>query len=137
MVDRVTRNRCQKCRFEKCLQVGMCRETVRLDKNRKRKAKDEDREAALEETRGVIELLRSVIGAYKSVFPSNLRLHTASEAEMTIRKFLSLVTQFNSIMTESDLDKLIRINIKPFLVSSLLIFTRKILDNTILGYLPR
>ncbi|MFH4979404.1 hypothetical protein AB6A40_006113 [Gnathostoma spinigerum] len=40
-VDRITRNRCQSCRFEKCLKAGMSKESVRQDRNRKRKAKDE------------------------------------------------------------------------------------------------
>uniref|UniRef100_A0A0M3J4P6 Nuclear receptor subfamily 6 group A member 1 (inferred by orthology to a human protein) n=1 Tax=Anisakis simplex TaxID=6269 RepID=A0A0M3J4P6_ANISI len=40
-VDRISRNRCQSCRFEKCLKAGMSKESVRQDRNRKRKAKDE------------------------------------------------------------------------------------------------
>lgn len=39
-IDRISRNRCQKCRFQKCLDAGMSKESVRQDKNRKRKAKD-------------------------------------------------------------------------------------------------
>lgn len=116
MVDRVTRNRCQKCRFDKCLQVGMCRETVRLDKNRKRKAKDEDREIALEETKNVMELLKSVSDAYSAAFLPTFRINSIADAESAIRKFWTLIPQFGPI-NDSDRERLLQGGLKPFLVT--------------------
>ncbi len=43
IVNRVTRNRCQYCRFQKCFSVGMSREAVRNDRNKKKNLeKDND-----------------------------------------------------------------------------------------------
>jgi hypothetical protein len=36
VINRVTRNRCQYCRFQKCFTVGMSREAVRNDRNKKK-----------------------------------------------------------------------------------------------------
>lgn len=36
VINRVTRNRCQYCRFQKCFNVGMSREAVRNDRNKKK-----------------------------------------------------------------------------------------------------
>lgn len=89
-----------------------------MDKNRKRKAKDEDREAALLETRAVMELLKAVVGAYRSVFPLTRRLANVDDAEKAVRRFLSLILPYESVVSEADKEKLIRCGLKPFLVNS-------------------
>nr|ALQ43970.1 retinoic acid receptor [Patella vulgata] len=40
-INKVTRNRCQYCRLQKCFSTGMSREAVRNDRNKKRKSKPE------------------------------------------------------------------------------------------------
>ncbi|XP_074651944.1 retinoic acid receptor gamma-like [Tubulanus polymorphus] len=41
VINKVTRNRCQYCRLQKCFAKGMSKEAVRNDRNKKRKAKAE------------------------------------------------------------------------------------------------
>ncbi|BFZ15415.1 hypothetical protein BsWGS_18454 [Bradybaena similaris] len=41
IINKVTRNRCQFCRLQKCLIMGMSKEAVRNDRNKKRKQKPE------------------------------------------------------------------------------------------------
>nr|QAX24917.1 retinoic acid receptor [Acanthochitona crinita] len=40
-INKVTRNRCQSCRLQKCFSAGMSKEAVRNDRNKKKKAKQE------------------------------------------------------------------------------------------------
>jgi Zinc finger, C4 type (two domains) len=46
-VDKARRNKCQSCRFDKCLRMGMLRESIRLEsRNRTKKRLQEMQEAA-------------------------------------------------------------------------------------------
>ncbi|XP_013406616.1 retinoic acid receptor gamma [Lingula anatina] len=42
VINKITRNRCQYCRLQKCFTMGMSKEAVRNDRNKKRKTKSED-----------------------------------------------------------------------------------------------
>ncbi|XP_078701348.1 retinoic acid receptor alpha-like isoform X2 [Branchiostoma floridae x Branchiostoma belcheri] len=44
VINKVTRNRCQFCRLKKCFDVGMSKESVRNDRNKKRKDKTQSLE---------------------------------------------------------------------------------------------
>uniref|UniRef100_A0A1I8BDZ3 Nuclear receptor domain-containing protein n=1 Tax=Meloidogyne hapla TaxID=6305 RepID=A0A1I8BDZ3_MELHA len=68
IVERGTRNRCQKCRLEKCLRMGMQQTHVRLEKNRKRKSDIEQKEISLESMRQNMELTKEIVFAFKAVF---------------------------------------------------------------------
>jgi len=43
LVTKTTRSRCQFCRFQKCMEVGMLRESVRNDRNKKRGKEKENK----------------------------------------------------------------------------------------------
>ncbi|KAK6031115.1 zinc finger, C4 type [Ostertagia ostertagi] len=64
-VDRVSRNRCQACRFQKCLDKGMSKESVRQDRTRKRKTRDDDKDVELDETRAMMRIVEEVTQAYR------------------------------------------------------------------------
>ncbi|KAK6020371.1 zinc finger, C4 type [Ostertagia ostertagi] len=67
-VDRVSRNRCQACRFQKCLDKGMSKESVRQDRTRKRKTRDDDKDVELDETRAMMRIVEEVTQAYREAF---------------------------------------------------------------------
>ncbi|XP_070298847.1 retinoic acid receptor alpha-like [Salvelinus sp. IW2-2015] len=75
IINKVTRNRCQYCRLQKCLEVGMSKESVRNDRNKKKK--EEKKPECTEiyvlstETEQMIERVRK---AHKETFPSLCQL---------------------------------------------------------------
>ncbi|KAL3088293.1 hypothetical protein niasHT_023853 [Heterodera trifolii] len=82
IVDKVSRNRCQKCRLAKCLRVGMQQTHVRLEKNRKRKSDSEQRDVGLESTRQAIELINAVVMAFKSSFLTLVGTNSATSVQL-------------------------------------------------------
>ncbi|KAI1698579.1 zinc finger, c4 type (two domains) domain-containing protein [Ditylenchus destructor] len=50
VVNRATRNKCQACRFDKCLKAGMLREHIKKDSGRKRKIQEKKKEEDAEQT---------------------------------------------------------------------------------------
>lgn len=69
-IDRMSRNRCQACRFNKCLAQGMSKESVRQDRGRKRK-NDEETRAQLEDLKEIVALNEQIIAAFKTSFPED------------------------------------------------------------------
>ncbi|KAE9420313.1 hypothetical protein Angca_005874, partial [Angiostrongylus cantonensis] len=67
-VDRVSRNRCQACRFQKCLEKGMSKESVRQDRTRKRKNRDDEKDDEISDMRTVMRIIEEVTQAYREVF---------------------------------------------------------------------
>ncbi|KAH7725275.1 NHR-2 protein [Aphelenchoides avenae] len=65
VIERHSRNRCQSCRYERCLSVGMRRDSVRSENDRKRK-KNDDLEKDLDNLRDDNDLAKRVLEAYKS-----------------------------------------------------------------------
>ncbi|KIH60026.1 zinc finger, C4 type [Ancylostoma duodenale] len=108
-VDRVSRNRCQACRFQKCLDKGMTKvrllrglyssenpiivalqESVRQDRTRKRKTRDEEKDTELEDTRTLMNTIDEVTSAYREAFG-----HQSQEDMVSrIREFVSKISLF-------------------------------------------
>ncbi|PAV87671.1 hypothetical protein WR25_19096 [Diploscapter pachys] len=95
-VDRVTRNRCQACRFDKCIAVGMTKESVRQDKNKKRRTKEEERDNELSTTRNALKVVEQVHDEYKKAFSSN---KTVVE---NVEDLFTRVTQFATGIPDLD-----------------------------------
>lgn len=96
IIDQKNRNRCQSCRFKKCLQLGMRQESVRLDRNRRRK-KDENRDKEMEEIEEMKKLKAIVVSAYREAFPTGLVIDNRSEAVERIHMFLNNIPMMNEI----------------------------------------
>ncbi|XP_059412892.1 retinoic acid receptor beta-like isoform X1 [Carassius carassius] len=104
IINKVTRNRCQYCRLQKCFAVGMSKESVRNDRNKKKKEipKQELAESyeltAEQET--IIEKIRK---AHQETFPSLCQLGkytTNSSADQRIRLDLGLWDKFSELATK-------------------------------------
>nr|KAG5707687.1 hypothetical protein BaRGS_003262 [Batillaria attramentaria] len=69
-INKVTRNRCQYCRLQKCLAMGMSKEAVRNDRNKKRKQKPESTSGLSEElTEDDQLLIQEVLEAHRATTP--------------------------------------------------------------------
>lgn len=75
VINKVTRNRCQSCRLQKCLDVGMSKELVRNDRMKKKKEEKRQGEAEIyvlsADTEQMIERIRQ---AHHDTFPSLCQL---------------------------------------------------------------
>nr|P18515.1 RecName: Full=Retinoic acid receptor beta; Short=RAR-beta; AltName: Full=Nuclear receptor subfamily 1 group B member 2 [Notophthalmus viridescens] len=75
VINKVTRNRCQYCRLQRCFEVGMSKESVRNDRNKKKKEpiKQECIES-LEMTAELDDLTEKIRKAHQETFPSLCQL---------------------------------------------------------------
>ncbi|XP_046555477.1 retinoic acid receptor alpha-A-like isoform X2 [Haliotis rubra] len=72
-INKVTRNRCQYCRLQKCFAAGMSKEAVRNDRNKKRKIKPECTSSPNEDLTGDDQnLIQDILEAHRATFISDM-----------------------------------------------------------------
>ncbi|CAH1788324.1 unnamed protein product [Owenia fusiformis] len=71
VINKVTRNRCQYCRLQKCLEQGMAKDAVRNDRNKKRKSRPDScsSTADVELTPEEEKLIEEITLAHEETFP--------------------------------------------------------------------
>ncbi|KAI4876284.1 hypothetical protein NFI96_007477 [Prochilodus magdalenae] len=104
IINKVTRNRCQYCRLQKCLEVGMSKESVRNDRNKKKK---EEKKVECSEsyvlsadTEQMIERVRK---AHQDTFPSLCQLGkytTNNSADQRVSLDVDLWDKFSELSTK-------------------------------------
>lgn len=93
-VDRVSRNRCQACRFQKCLEKGMSKESVRQDRTRKRKNRDDEKDDEISDMRTVMRIIEEVTQAYREVFELGTIIQSLEDMVKRVRLFASKISLF-------------------------------------------
>uniref|UniRef100_A0A8C5WC49 Retinoic acid receptor alpha n=1 Tax=Leptobrachium leishanense TaxID=445787 RepID=A0A8C5WC49_9ANUR len=104
VINKVTRNRCQYCRLQRCFEVGMSKESVRNDRNKKKKepSKQEYMES-YEMTAELDDLTEKIRKAHQETFPSLCQLGkytTNSSADHRVRLDLGLWDKFSELATK-------------------------------------
>ncbi|KAM5157860.1 retinoic acid receptor beta isoform 3-T3 [Mantella aurantiaca] len=104
VINKVTRNRCQYCRLQRCFEVGMSKESVRNDRNKKKKEplKQECTEN-YEMTAELDDLTEKIRKAHQETFPSLCQLGkytTNSSADHRVRLDLGLWDKFSELATK-------------------------------------
>lgn len=104
VINKVTRNRCQYCRLQRCFEAGMSKESVRNDRNKKKKetAKPECMES-YELTAELESLIEKIRKAHQETFPSLCQLGkytTNSSADHRVRLDLGLWDKFSELATK-------------------------------------
>ncbi|XP_061771463.1 retinoic acid receptor beta-like isoform X2 [Nerophis ophidion] len=105
VINKVTRNRCQYCRLQRCFAVGMSKESVRNDRNRL-KAKEEPKMSIAETYEMTAELdviVEKICRAHRDTFPSLCQLGkytTNSSSNHRVQLDLGLWDKFSELATK-------------------------------------
>ncbi|XP_035250976.1 retinoic acid receptor beta-like isoform X2 [Anguilla rostrata] len=104
IINKVTRNRCQYCRLQKCFAVGMSKESVRNDRNKKKKEVPKPEFTESYELTAELELIiEKIRRAHQETFPSLCQLGkytTNSSADHRVRLDLGLWDKFSELATK-------------------------------------
>uniref|UniRef100_A0A8C2XFY2 Retinoic acid receptor beta n=1 Tax=Cyclopterus lumpus TaxID=8103 RepID=A0A8C2XFY2_CYCLU len=104
IINKVTRNRCQYCRLQKCFGVGMSKESVRNDRNKKKKESPKLELAESYELTAELEtIIEKIRKAHQETFPSLCQLGkytTNSSADQRVRLDLGLWDKFSELATK-------------------------------------
>ncbi|XP_042290604.1 retinoic acid receptor beta-like isoform X3 [Thunnus maccoyii] len=104
IINKVTRNRCQYCRLQKCFSVGMSKESVRNDRNKKKKESPKPELAESYELTAELEtIIEKIRKAHQETFPSLCQLGkytTNSSADHRVRLDLGLWDKFSELATK-------------------------------------
>ncbi|KAK1785471.1 hypothetical protein P4O66_018840, partial [Electrophorus voltai] len=104
IINKVTRNRCQYCRLQKCFAVGMSKESVRNDRNKKKKENPKPELAESYELTAELEtIIEKIRRAHQETFPSLCQLGkytTNSSADHRVRLDLGLWDKFSELATK-------------------------------------
>ncbi|XP_030644559.1 retinoic acid receptor beta-like isoform X3 [Chanos chanos] len=104
IINKVTRNRCQFCRLQKCFTVGMSKESVRNDRNKKKKESPKPELAESYELTAELEtIIEKIRRAHQETFPSLCQLGkytTNSSADHRVRLDLGLWDKFSELATK-------------------------------------
>ncbi|KAF3704572.1 Retinoic acid receptor alpha [Channa argus] len=104
IINKVTRNRCQYCRLQKCLEVGMSKESVRNDRNKKKK--DEKKQECTESyvlSPDTEQMINRVRKAHQDTFPSLCQLGkytTTNSSERRVSLDVDLWDKFSELSTK-------------------------------------
>ncbi|XP_035527523.1 retinoic acid receptor beta-like [Morone saxatilis] len=106
IINKITRNRCQYCRLQRCFAVGMSKESVRNDRNRTKGKKEEVKMTIMETYELTAELgliVEKICRAHRETFPSLCQLGkytTNSSSDHRIQLDLGLWDKFSELATK-------------------------------------
>ncbi|KAJ0066639.1 hypothetical protein NL108_016473, partial [Boleophthalmus pectinirostris] len=106
IINKITRNRCQYCRLQKCFAAGMSKESVRNDRNKRKGQKEAVKMTIMETYELSAELgliVEKICRAHRETFPSLCQLGkytTNSSAEQRIQLDLGLWDKFSELATK-------------------------------------
>ncbi|XP_016103515.1 retinoic acid receptor beta-like [Sinocyclocheilus grahami] len=104
IINKVTRNRCQYCRLQKCFAAGMSKESVRNDRNKKKKEiPKQDLAESYKLTAELETIIEKIRKAHQETFPSLCQLGkytTNSSADHRVRLDLGLWDKFSELATK-------------------------------------